>query len=185
MTVDLRTPPQRASTTRPRGLRERIRERRRLAEQDRRNADLAQLHHIQGLVADAHVMVSTGWVQHGWFSYRDEQGAQQVVSARNLGQLTGRPVTGACLVGAIVHAGGGPAAVHTQPVQRALDLTWHTLSGGQQPLRWCPAPPERAAHVRDLTWWNDDPDRTRRDVLTLLDATGRAATAQIEQARTR
>ena len=88
----------------------------------------------------------------------------------------------ACLVGAIVQAGGGAAAVRSQPVQRALDLTWHALHGDpREPVRWCPAPPVRAGHVRDLVRWNDHPSRTRHEVGALL---GRAsATAGAELTR--
>jgi hypothetical protein len=41
--------------------------------------------------------------------------------------MVGHPVVGACLVGAIIHAGGGLPQLRTQVVQRAMDLTWHTL----------------------------------------------------------
>jgi hypothetical protein len=85
-----------------------------------------------------------------------------------------------CLVGGIVQAGGGLAAVHSQPVQRALDLTWHTLFRSErESIEFCPAPTLRAAHVRDLTWWNDRPHRTADDVTALLGAAAGAAGAEI------
>jgi hypothetical protein len=81
-----------------------------------------------------------------------------------------------------VHAGGGPAAVDDQPVQRAFDLTWHTLFGDRSdPVRYCPAPAVRAAHLRELVRWNDDPRRTAAEVVALLAAVQRAAGAEIDR----
>jgi hypothetical protein len=155
------------------------RERRRLARQDRSAARLAELHHIELLLTQAAAVVSSGWVQHGWFAVTDESGAARVLTAHDLHALEGRPVTGACLVGAVVHAAGGPASVHSQLVQRALDLTWHTLhEDARRPVHWCPAPPVRAAHVRDLTRWNDHRSRTADEVTALLEATAGAAARQ-------
>jgi hypothetical protein len=39
-----------------------------------------------------------------------------------------------------VHAGGGLAAVGSQHVQRALDLTWHTLYGDDRAGSLVPGP---------------------------------------------
>jgi hypothetical protein len=147
------------------------RERRRLARQDRLTANLAELHHIQTLLAAAADVICSGWVQNGWFTYRDEHAQQHTVGTHELRLLADRPITGACLVGAIVTAGGGPSAAGSQPVQRALDLTWHTLYGGYEPIRWCPAPSVRTSHMCDLTRWNDQPDRTPEEVAALLQLT--------------
>jgi hypothetical protein len=66
-------------------------------------------------------------------------------------------------------------------VQRTLDLTWHALNEGpRQPVRWCPAPPIRAAHLRDLTRWNDHHQRTSQHVSALLDAAVCIADSQIQ-----
>lgn len=179
MTLTLPTRPGRGR------MRRRMRqERNRLVAADMRAAHLAELHHIRELVADAAAIVDTGWVQHGWFAYRDERGHEHVVTAATAYLLGDRPIVGACLVGAVVEAGGGLGQVHSQPVQRTLDLTWHTLFGwpGSR-VRWCPAPAERAAHLRDLTRWNDAADRRPSDVTDLLAATGRAAAAEIERVR--
>jgi hypothetical protein len=160
------------------------RERRRLAAADRHAAHLAELHHIRGLLAEARGIVEAGWTQHSWFVVGDG-GARRAVDARNLQLLAGHPVAAACLVGAIVEAGGGVAQVRSQPVQRALDLTWHTRFGVPgSAVHWCPPPHVRAAHVRDLTSWNDHPRRRVGDVTALLDAAERAATAEIDHART-
>jgi hypothetical protein len=179
------------------------RERRRLAHQDRIAANLAELHHIQALVAGARHVINSGWIQNDWFAYPDETVTDPTVTdptvtdptvtdptvaghavADQAGETaSGSTVSGACLVGAIVSAGGGPAAAGTQPVQRALDLTWHTLFGGLQPIRWCPTPPVRVAHTCDLTRWNDEPGRTADEVTGLLDLVERAATVEMERLR--
>lgn len=155
-------------------------ERHRLAEVDRAAARLAELHEIRDIVCRAQDVVRSGWVRHGWFR-RTSVAAGPAPG----GTVTSDPtVTGACLVGAIVHAGGGMTSARSQPVQRALDLAWHVLHGDpRQPVRWCPAPPVRAAHLRDLTGWNDHQARTARDVVDLLAATARATTAEIDRLR--
>ena len=152
---------------------------------DRRMARLAELHTLRDLVAAAAEIVTAGWVRRGWFVYVDERGDRQVAMAPTTRRAQGRPVVAACLVGAVVQAGGGPGAARSQPVRRALELVWHTLDGDpRSPVRWCPAPAVHAAHVSDLARWNDAPARTRADVLTLLGRTEQRATAEIERLRT-
>jgi hypothetical protein len=159
-------------------------ERRRLARDDQVAARLAELQLIRGVLEDAVTVVSAGWVQHGWFAVTDDQGRRRTVTAHNLDVATGIPVSAACLVGSIVHAGGGPHQARSQLVQRTLDLTWHALyQGSQQPVRWCPAPAIRAAHVRDLTRWNDDVDRTAGQVTALLQTAIRTADVQTDLLR--
>lgn len=164
---------------------ERRLERRRLARQDAVAARLAELHRMRALLQQAAVVVSTGWVQNAWFSVVDGRGRAVALTAYDVDRTTEEPVSGACLVGGIVHAAGGPRTVHSQLVQRTLDLTWHALHEGEQArVRWCPAPPVRAAHVRDLTRWNDDPRRTARHVRSLLDRAVRVVDLEIASART-
>jgi hypothetical protein len=161
-------------------------ERQRLARRDDLLARLAELHHIRALLEETVVVVSGGWIQNAWLAVLDGQGRQHDLTAPHLHLATGRPVVGACLVGGIVLAAGGPPAAHSQLVQRTLDLTWHTLHEGQrEPVRWCPSPDVRSAHVRDLTRWNDHPTRTSADVLALLGSTVSAAGTQIETRRQR
>ena len=155
-------------------MRARRHERRRLAQHDRRAAHRAELHGLRTLLADAADLVDAGWVQRCWFTVRDEHGDRRRVGPANLRELRGRTVSEVCLVGAIVQAGGGVAQAGAQPVQRALDLTWATLYN--LPVRWCPAPAVRLAHIHDLTRWNDAAARTPDDVGSLLvTACGRAA----------
>ncbi len=137
--------------------------------QDAVSARLAELHLIRVVLRDAAVLVSAGWVQHGWFATRGAGGGQRLVTAFDLGDLARRPVSGACLVGSVVVAGGGPASVRSQLVQRTLDLTWHALrEDPRSAVRFCPGPEVRMSHVRDLTRWNDHQARTAADVVGLL-----------------
>ncbi|MGY2701539.1 DUF6197 family protein [Nocardioides sp. HB32] len=157
--------------------------RRRICRIDALSAQLGQLHLVRGVLEDAGDVVGRGWVQGAWFSV-DVGGRTRVLTGAGIGLVADHPVTGACLVGAVVQAGGGPRAVRSQPVQRALDLLWHTLKEVRdQPVRWCPGPPARTLHVLDLTHWNDAPDRTREDVLELLRASVTAVGAQQDRCR--
>ena len=163
------------------GRRERRAERLRCRRLDALSAQLAQLHAIRVLLEQATEIVRGGWIQGAWFAV-DVGGRTRAVSAPELRLTRDHPVTGACLVGAVVQAGGGPEAVRSQPVQRALDLVWHSLrEDAGQPVRWCPGPPARMMHVLDLTHWNDAPDRTRGDVIGLLRSSASAADAQRER----
>jgi hypothetical protein len=156
--------------------------RRDLARRDRAAAQLVELHQIRTFIAAAHVLVRDGWVQHALFAHRTDRAELRVATGWNAHRNNGRPVAGACLVGAITHAGGGLATVDGQPVQRAFDLTWHTLFGDRGcPVRYCPAPAVRTAHLRELIRWNDDPRRTRAEVAALLQAVEQAAGAEIER----
>ena len=165
------------------GRRERRATRLRLRRVDASSAQLAQLNAIRALLEQATEIVLRGWVQGAWFAV-DMGGRSRVITAPEVRLTAGHPVTGACLVGAVVQAGGGPAAVRSQPVQRALDLMWHCLhEDAGQPVRWCPGPPVRTMHVLDLTHWNDAPDRTRGDVVELLRSSMATADAQQERCR--
>jgi hypothetical protein len=165
------------------GRRERRAARLRLRRVDALSAQLAQLQAISSLLEHATEIVLGGWVQGAWFAV-DMGDRTRVVSAPELRLTADNPVTGACLVGAVVQSGGGPAAVRSQPVQRALDLVWHSLREDTgRPVRWCPGPPVRMMHVLDLTHWNDAPDRTRGDVVQLLLSSVATARAQQERCR--
>lgn len=164
--------------------RERIRQRSRLARQDDLSAHLAELIHIRDLAAAAREIVAAGWAQEIWFVHRGEHGRPLSVDLPQARRMTSVPVAEACLVGAILHAGGGLANADTQLVQRTFDLTWHVLhGGGHEVVRWCPGPPVRAQHLRDLVRWNDHPDRTRGEVEGLLRSVERAAEVQRSHAR--
>jgi hypothetical protein len=166
-------------TTRTR--RERRAERRRLRRHDVLSARLAELHAMERLLDQAVEVVDLGWAQGAWFTVSAD-GATRAVTAYDLRQVDIHPVSGACLVGAVVHAAGGPKTVGSQLVQRTLDLTWHVLREDLgRAVRWSPAPHTRMIRVLDLTHWNDDPERTQGEVVGLLRATRRAAGDQRRQ----
>jgi hypothetical protein len=182
VTIDLTEAP---TNVRRRHRGERRRTRHDLAERDLLGARLAELNLIRGLLEDGSALVRSGWVQHAWFVRADENGRPRFITAHNLHDLADAPVTGVCLVGSVVQAAGGPSTAHTQLVQRTLDLIWHTLHRARnEPLRWASPPHIRAAHLHDLTTWNDAPGRTAAEVTTLLDAARRAAAAEMAVTRT-
>jgi hypothetical protein len=159
-------------------LLDRIRERRRLAAEDRRTARLAELHHIGAVLGDAETVIRSGWTQQTLYARVDDRNRRHAVDPREAG------FDEACLVGAVVHAAGGPEVAFGQLAQRTLDLLWHTLyHGPDRPVGGCPPPGIRAARVVDLARWNDRRERTRSDVLALLSAAG--ATADTEARRLR
>jgi hypothetical protein len=150
-------------------------ERRRLARCDALSSRLAELHAIRVVLARAAETVSHGWVQGGWFSV-DTPTGEVMVTAYDVRLVRDHPVTGACLVGGIVEAAGGPAAARTQLVQRTLDLTWHALrDDSAPPAALVPTPPVRTMRLLDLTRWNDSPGRTRTEAVDLLRAARRLA----------
>jgi hypothetical protein len=151
---------------------------------DQISARLAELDQIACILNDAADLVRAGWLQESWFAYRDSKGRLRPVNAYNAKQMTGHPVVAACLVGAVVQAGGGMPYVRTQPVQRALDLTWHTLFKTSPDLiRRIPAPEARVHHVQDLTRWNDHPGRTAAQAEELLRRSATAARSEAENLR--
>jgi hypothetical protein len=159
---------------------------RQLRLRDETSARLAELDMLASILRDAAEVIRGGWLQHSWFAYLDQQGRSRTVTAHNISEMTGRPVVGACLVGAVVQAGGGMAQLKTQTVQRALDLTWHTLfDSGADLDRWTAAPPVRVQHVQQLTRWNDHPSRTASQVKALLRDSAEAAQSQASQHRGR
>ncbi len=131
-------------------------------------------------------VVEQGWIQHSWFAYLDEHGRLRKASSAAALAAQGRPLVAACLVGAVVSAAGGPQVVHSQPVQRALDLVWHALAADEgRPVVWCPAPDVRMARVRDLTTWNDRPGRSAAEVASLLLTAERVAVHEAERVAAR
>jgi hypothetical protein len=169
-----------------RARQDRKRLRRALRDQDRLSARLAELHCIEALLAEATEWVGRGWMQHGWFAYVDESGTRRVVTGSASQARSSVPpeqIVGTCLVGAIVQAGGGPTMAHSQLVQRTIDLTWHaSYRAGNEPVRWCPPPSERAGHVIDLVHWNDVAGRELSEVVALLDHTRSLAQGEAQRA---
>jgi hypothetical protein len=157
---------------------ERRAERRRLKQQDRLSTQLAELHAMSALLDRAAEVVGAGWVQGAWFTVATSKG-ERAVTAYDLPLLSHRPVTGACLVGSVVEAAGGPATVRSQLVQRTLDLVGHTLREDPgHPVQWCPGPRVRMLGVLELTHWNDAPTRTQAEVVGLLESSRRTVDLQ-------
>jgi hypothetical protein len=127
-------------------------------------------------------LVEHGWVQNTWYAVQRRSPtttSPDATDATDAPEVPGVP--GACLVGAVVRATRRhhPAAGATD-AGPALDVLWDALQesrGLHGPgLAGRAVPREiRTARVRDLTRWNDDPGRSRDEVLGLLDlATSRA-----------
>jgi hypothetical protein len=172
-------PPERAARPGVRqSRRARRAERRRLQRQDALSGRLAELGTIDALLGQAVEVVENGWVQGAWFTVATP-GGNRAVTTYDLSAVVSQPVTGACLVGAVVHAAGGPVEVRSQLVQRTLDLVWHALREDPgRPVRWCPGPCTRTMHVLEMTFWNDSPGRTKREVVDLLHAARETADVQ-------
>ncbi|QCR44813.1 hypothetical protein C1N91_15980 [Curtobacterium sp. SGAir0471] len=169
-----------------RGLLDRLAVRRAVARDRRLVAHLHELDDLQRLLTGARGVVERGWIQHSWFAYLDEHGRLRKASSAAALAAQGRPLVAACLVGAVVSAAGGPQVVHSQQVQRSLDLVWHALAADEgRPVLWCPAPDVRMARVRDLTTWNDRPGRTVAEVASLLLTAERVAVHEAERVAAR
>ena len=165
------------------GRRERRAERRRLEHYDALSGRLAELHAIRALLGQAAEVVRGGWVQGAWFTVAATNG-RRAVRAYDVDLAVDRPVIGACLVGAVVQAAGGPTTVRSQLVQRTLDLAWHTLrQDPSRPVEWCPGPSVRMMRVRELTHWNDALERTQGQVVDLLHAAQLTADVQRDMCR--
>ena len=145
----------------------------------RRDAELERLRQLEGaraVLERARALIAQGWVQDAFYIVRGRNGESRPVSPFGLLLLTRTDVVGACLVGAVAHASGsidrrerrGQAAL-------AVDTLWHTLAEDPSYERVPTAPYDavhpaaRAARVRELARWNDEPVRTRDEVLGLVD----------------
>jgi hypothetical protein len=145
----------------------------------RRDPELERVRQLEGaraVLERARALVAEGWVQDAFYVVRGRNGEHRPVSPFGLILLTRTDVVGACLVGAVAHASGsidrrdrrGQAAL-------AVDTLWQTLAEDStyDLASYLPAdavhPAARAARVRELARWNDEPARTQDDVLGLLD----------------
>jgi hypothetical protein len=139
--------------------------RRAAAHAGRAAAARAELHGVLEVLVTARALLARGWVQGTWSAVPP----RPVVGP---GQESAGVQRSTCLVGAVVVAAGGRAAVGGQPAQRSLDLLWHTLHRATDPgpVRWCPGPALRTLQVQDLTRWNDAAGRSPEEVRGLLDA---------------
>ena len=140
-------------------------ERRRLDAIDRASARLAVLALTTETLTTAGDVVARGWLQDTWFAWRDEDGREWTAGSSAAHTVPFDAVTRACLVGALVIGAGGPTA---QVLRPAVEATWRGVHGGGEPLRWQRSPEEAAVQVRELTAWNDRPQRQAAEVAALL-----------------
>lgn len=137
-----------------------------------RPARLRRLEEARAVLDGARAVVDQHWVQDSWYVVRDRRGRLRPVGALQLGRLDHTEVVGACLVGAVVHAAwerrGSGALAESTP---ALDLLWRSLwEASGRTAESTPARPDaRLGRARELTRWNDQPERSREDVLALID----------------
>jgi hypothetical protein len=128
---------------------------------------LAQLNRQLSVLEEARAELEVGWVQGGWWTVSSRDGSPRLIDGYAAAGGIPAHVDGACLVGALVRAGGPDAG-------RAVDAVYDALwaSRGQPDLpgpRPVPSPDVRVARVRTLTKWNDQAERTQADVLALVD----------------
>ncbi|MFL6127442.1 MAG: hypothetical protein ACJ73E_00055 [Mycobacteriales bacterium] len=153
--------------------------RRRLLGRPRRTADAEQdrqrvLADARALLEQARELVRAGWVQDAFYVVRDRKDRVRPVSPFGLLLLSRSDVVGACLVGAVAHATArADRRSRRAPAALAVDMLWTELVEGDG--RTPPDaldfahPAARAGRVRELARWNDEPGRSRADVLDLID----------------
>ena len=128
---------------------------------------LAQLNGQLAVLERARAELEAGWVQGGWWSVTSADGDHRLAT----GDAGGSPahVDGACLVGALARAGSSSPDVG-RAVDAVYDALWTSRGqpgpGGLPPV---PASEVRLARVRMLTRWNDQAERTREEVLAVVD----------------
>ena len=122
------------------------------------------------LLEQARALVADGWVQDAFYVVRGRHGETRPVSPFGLLVLSRSDVVGACLVGAVAHAS---AAVDRRErrgrAALAVDTLWESLRPDPAERADTAHPAARAARVRELARWNDEPGRSRQDVVELLD----------------
>ena len=170
----------------PRGLRDRWRRRRAERLERRRARHLALLGDLQLMLSDARSIVDESWVQEAWFRYTAADGSERLAAGGWASRVHPEQITGACLVGAIVLAAGGPEAAGSDIVRSAVDVAWHVLHRrDDETIDWTPDPTSRLFNVRDLTRWNDAPERSADDVSGLLLTAERLVSREILEATAR
>jgi hypothetical protein len=141
--------------------------------EDRQRA--ARLHELLALLTAARAELLTGWIQGTWWSAPAKRAPAPVAGLLAVGRMPER-VNGVCLIGALAHAGRSPDGSAGE-VGRAIDAVYNAFweargqsvgspIGGLEPLS---APPVRLARVQWLTRWNDQPGRTRDEVVDVVD----------------
>ena len=147
-----------------------------------RTSDIDREQRTLAVLVGAKALIERGWMQGGWYVLEASDGSRRLVGAGSLIRRSYGTVVQACLVGAVAEAATrhSPEPAFAGPALDALWAALLTVEGGQlDPDRRVPSPEARGVEVRELTRWNDHPDRTREDVLKLLDVTiGRVIAAR-------
>ena len=118
-------------------------------------------------------VVQQGWVQNKWSVLQCPGGHRRSFGPTSLTRLDHTRVVQACLVGAVLHAAWRQSP-HPEYANPAIDALWRTLYEPNGPANTDPVGPAsspllRAVRVRDLTTWNDRRNRTKQEVLQLLE----------------
>ncbi len=148
---------------------------RRLPAQSPREIQHACLERVLALLETARTELSAGWVQGGWWAATSSDGRPTVLTGLAAGAAAGGPVSAACLVGALIRAGSGQGrdSETGRAIDAVYDALWETkgqpATTPRRGLLPVSSPPVRQAEVQALTWWNDHSERTRGEVLALLD----------------
>jgi hypothetical protein len=124
------------------------------------------------VLVGARALIARGWLQGGWYVLEAPDGRRRFVGAGSLTPRSFGEIVQSCLVGAVVES----ARWHTSEkgaAGPAIGRLWHELgelSGHRPPADpWPPTPVLRCRQVAELATWNDNPSRTREEVLQLLD----------------
>jgi hypothetical protein len=142
---------------------------------------LDQLNRQLAVLEGARAELEAGWVQGGWWSVSSGDGEPTLVTGYATAGGNPDRVDGVCLVGALVRAGSQLRAAGSNDarsdVGRAVDAVYDALwaargqpdtprPGGLPPV---PPPDVRLARVRTLTQWNDQAERSRAEVVAVVD----------------
>ncbi len=137
---------------------------------------LGQLNRQLTVLEGARSELEAGWVQGGWWTVSSSDGSPRLVAGFATAGGSPDHVDGVCLVGALVRAGSQLPDARPD-VGRAVDAVYEALwarrgqPGAPLPGGLPPVPPSevRLARVRTLTQWNDRAERTRAEVLAVVD----------------
>ncbi|MBW0101152.1 hypothetical protein [Pseudonocardia sp. KRD291] len=126
---------------------------------------------VRAVLETARAVVDRGWLQHRWY-----ETAPRSWRERLFGPIpTPDMLEGACLVAAVAvagHAGGAFTRVDRDSgpsMDRLCDALGERHGRPVDRPGAAVAPVVRRARMRELVRWNDAPERTRGDVLDLLD----------------
>jgi hypothetical protein len=129
---------------------------------------------VLAVLQHARAVVEAGWVQNRWTARATPRATQPTAQSRpGAGVGTADPVAGACVVAAVALAvrARDPRADLAVTTGPALAHLWDAVHGDPRFRAGGRAAPHevRIARMRELARWNDEPGRTRADVVAALD----------------